>query len=233
VPVTTAPATAAVPLTAVLAAGVGARHGRGLALRSVSFRLDAPVAGAPALGILAPGRAAAAAMTDLLAGAAAPRYGELRVLGQDMTTPGGRAAVRGRVGVVRRSGPVRPGLRVRGLVEHAATRTGLPRRDRRLLVAAILDRLELTPWAEVPVRRAPDPVARRARLAAAAVHQPDLLLIDRLLDDLAPRDAGVLAAAVRDISLDTCVVIAGTELDPLALTCGQVLTLEDGILVGG
>ena len=110
--------------------------------------------------------------------------------------------MRGRVGVGPRTARPQPGIRVRGLVEHAARLARLPRRDRHLLAAAILDRLSLTPWADVPLRAAPDVICRRARLAAAAVHQPDLLLIDGLLDDLCPRDAAALADAIRDLGRD-------------------------------
>jgi ABC-type multidrug transport system ATPase subunit len=226
-PVAAAPVTQA---AAVLAAGVGARRGLGWALRSASFRLGSPLEGQGTLGVLTTHRGAGGGVLDLLAGLLPPSYGELRVLGEDMRTERGRAAVRGRVGLARRTERTRPGIRIRGLVEHAARRT---RRDRSLLAAAILDRLGLLPWAEVPLRAAPDPVARRARLAAACVHQPELLLIDGLLDDLAPQDAAALARGIADIGLDTGIVVAGTDADSLAMTGAQILTLRHGVLVSG
>jgi ABC-type multidrug transport system ATPase subunit len=229
----TAGPAAAAPRSAVLAAGVGLRRGRAWSLRAASFRLESPLTGEPALGVLTGGHGAAAAVIDLLAGLISPSCGELRVLGEDMRTGRGRAAARPRIGVVSRSGPARPGLRVRGLVEHATRRARLPRRDRSLLAAAILDRLFLTPWADVPLRSAPELIVRRARLAAAAVHQPELLLIDGLLDGLPPAAAVALAGSVRDISRDTGVVAVGRDAESLALACGEVLTLADGILVGG
>ena len=132
-----------------------------------------------------------------------------------MRTERGRIAVRARIGIVRRAGPLLGStVRIRGLVDHAARRTRLPCRDRNLLTADILDRLALLPWADVPVRAAPDPVARRARLAAAAVHQPELLLIDGLLDGLDPLDAAELAACIRDIGLDTGIVAVRTGRRP-------------------
>jgi ABC-type uncharacterized transport system ATPase subunit len=255
-------------MTAVLAAGVGARRAWAWPLRAASFRLQSPLTGQPALGILiAPQglagpddplaedrlggqqdpegrgwaaqrggwtaqRGAATAVIDLLAGLVSPSYGELRVLGEDMRTDRGRAAARARIGVVRRGDRARPGVRIRALVEHAARRTRLPRRDRSLLAAAILDRLSLLPWADVPLHAVPDPIARRARLAAAAVHQPELLLIDGLLDGLSPADTAVLAMCVRDIGRDTGVIATGHDADSLTLSCGDVLTLADGILVG-
>jgi ABC-type multidrug transport system ATPase subunit len=128
-------------------------------------------------------------------------------------------------------GRPQPAFRVRGLVEHAARLARLPRRDRGPLAAAIVDRLSLTPWADVPMRAAPDVIGRRARLAAATVHQPDLLLIDGLLDDLPPRDSAALADALRDLGRDMTVVATGRDGAALALACGEVLTMADGILV--
>lgn len=215
----------------MLAAGVGARHGLGWALRAASFRMDAALSGATVTGIAIPRKSAGTAVIDLLAGATAPAYGELRVLGQDLTTPAGRAAIRRRVGVARRPAGPPPPLRVRGLVERAARLAGLPAPDRETLTAAILDRLALIPWARVPLRSAPPAVARRARLAAAAVHEPALLLLDRPLDDLSPRDAASVAASIRDLGRDTAVVATGTDPGVLCLACDEVLTLADGIIV--
>jgi ABC-2 type transport system ATP-binding protein len=225
-------------MTPVLAAGVGARGGvlrggvlHGGALRSVSFRLDAPMYGSTAVGIAISRRSVATTLVDLLAGLVRPAYGELRVLGEDLTTAQGRSAVRGKVGVARRIARPQPAFRVRGLVEHAARLARLPGRDRDPLAAAIVDRLALTPWADVPLRAAPEVVCRRARLAAAAVHQPDLLLIDGMLDDLGPGDTTALAGAIRDLSTDTTVVAVGRDPSALALACSEVLAMSDGILV--
>lgn len=222
---------AVVAATPVLAAGVGLRHGGGWILRSASFRLECPVSGRTAFGIVVPPHPAATALIDLLAGLARPAYGELRVLGEDLTTARGRSAVRGQVGVARRIARPQPAFRVRGLVEHAARLARLPRRDRDPLAAAIVDRLLLTPWADVPLRAVPDVICRRARLAAAAVHQPGLLLVDGLLDDLCPRDSAALADALRDLARDTTVVATGRDAATLALACGEVLTVAGGILV--
>jgi len=215
----------------VLAAGVGVRRGRGWAIRAASFRLEQPEHGKATLGIRIDHPAQAAAIVDLLAGVARPAYGELRVLGHDMATVRGRAAVRQRVGVARRNSRPLPAMRIRTLVEHAARLAGPGRYDRHALAAAVLDRLSLLPWAEVPLRAAPDGVARRARLAAAAVHQPELILLDSLLDELQPRDAAALTEAIRDLSKDSAILVAGCDGAALELACDEVLVLADGILV--
>jgi len=215
----------------VVAAGIGVRRGRGWAVRAASFRIGPPVPGRSALGILTDHPVQSAALVDLLAGVARPAYGELRVLGHDMATIRGRVAVRRRVGVARRSARLLPGIRVRGLVEHSARIWRPHRQDRSLLAAAILDRLSLMPWAEVTLRAAPDAIARRTRLAAAAVHQPELLLLDGLLDGLAAREISVLAAAIKDLSRDSGILVAGCDRQALELACDDVFVLADGVLI--
>ncbi len=215
----------------VLAAGIGVRRGGRWAVRAASFRIGPPMPGKSALGIMTTQSAAGSALVDVLAGACRPAYGELHVLGFDLNTARGRRAVRSRVGVARLNSRLLPGIRVRGLVEHAARLAGPGSGDRQVLAAAILDRLGLSPWAEVPVRLAPDAVGRRARLAAAAVHQPELLLADRLLDGLSLRDATALTEVISDLGRDAGILLTGREAQALALACGEIMLMADGVLV--
>ncbi|HEX9063753.1 MAG TPA: hypothetical protein VF843_01520 [Streptosporangiaceae bacterium] len=216
----------------VLSAGVGVRYESRWALRMASFRVRETDLGSATLGIVTPRSAAATALIHLLSGQVAPGYGSLRVLGYDMNSPAGRAAVSRQCGIASRAWRPVPGARVRGLVERAARRSGQPGTDRHLLVAAILDRLALTPWADVPFWAAPEQVARKVRLAIACVHQPKLLLLDGLLDHLPPLTRTVLADVIRDLQRDTAVVALGQDADTLALICEQVIGLSDGIVVG-
>jgi ABC-2 type transport system ATP-binding protein len=215
----------------VIAAGIGVRLGRGFAVRAASFRLGVPEPGRSILGIQIGHPAQATAIVDLLAGVARPAYGELRVLGHDMATVRGRAAVRRRVGVARRTARSLPWLRVRGLVAHGARLARHGDAEPQLLAAAILDELGLSPWAEVPLRAVPEAVGRRVRLAAAAAHQPELLLLDGILDGLELREITALAEAIRALSQDSGVVVAGCDAEALTLACDEVLVLTDGVVV--
>jgi ABC-2 type transport system ATP-binding protein len=216
----------------VLAAGVGVRYDSRWVLRTVSFRLDQSDLGGASLGIVTERSPAASTLIGLLAGKIAPDYGSLRVLGYDMSVPAALAAVRRQTGTASRASHPVGSTRVRALVERAARHSVLPGSDRRLLVAAILDRMALTPWADVALGAAPVLIARKARLAAACVHQPKLLLLDSLLDHLQPLDRTVLADVIRDLRRDTAVIAVGSEADSLELVCDQVIPLRGGILVG-
>jgi ABC-2 type transport system ATP-binding protein len=217
----------------VLSAGVGAREAARYPIRLASFRLEPAGFGRGALGIITPLSPASAILVSLLSGRLAPAYGRLRVLGHDVSTQAGRAAVRAGVGLAATNLRTWPAITIRGLVAHAARRSGQPGRDRRLLVAAILDRLDLGPWGDVPLHAAPELVARRARLAAACVHEPDLLIVNGLFDRLPPMERVMLADIVRDLRRDTSIVALGQDADTLLLFCDQIAILSGGVLIGG
>lgn len=220
------------PLAQVLSAGVGGRDAARYPIRLASFRLEPGCLGRAAFGIITPPSPASAVLVGLLSGRLAPAYGELRVLGHDVRTASGRAAVRAGVGLAATNLRTWPTVTIRGLVAHAARRSGQPRRDQGLLVAAILDRLDLGPWGEVPLRAAPELVARRARLAAACVHEPDLLIVNGLFDQLPAMERVALAGIVRDLRRDFSIVALGQDADTLLLFCDQVAILSGGVLIG-
>ncbi|HET9899432.1 MAG TPA: hypothetical protein VFQ44_31280 [Streptosporangiaceae bacterium] len=222
---------AATPVIPVLAAGVGVRDAARYAIRLASFRLELPPVGHAALGVVASRPAASVALVGLLTGRTAPSYGQLRVLGHDLRTPAGRAGVRAGIGTATGTGRTWPTMTIRGLVDWAARRSGQPRHNRGLLVAAILDRLALLPWAQVPLHAAPALVARRARLAAACVHEPELLIIDGLFDRLEARDRMALTDAAGELKRDISIIAIERDASSLPRFCDEVLTLAEGILV--
>src|SRR5262245_56213513 len=224
---------AATAIAPVVCAGAGVRYGSVWAIRLASFRLAQSDLGTASLGIVTNQPAARAILVGLLSGRITASYGNLVVLGHDMRTAQGRAAARRQVGIAGRSLRALPAIRVRGLVEHAARLADQPAADRHLLVAAIIDRLALSPWAGVQLRAAPEVVARKARLAAACVHQPKLLLIDGLLDQLGARDRIVLADVIAGLRGEAAMILLGEDADALSLVSDRVLTLVNGIVTDG
>lgn len=217
----------------VVCAGVGVRHSGVWTIRLASFTLAPSDLGTATLTIVAPQPMARATLVALLSGRVAPAYGSLAILGHDMRTPRGCAAARRQVGLARRGARMLPTTRIRGHVERAAKLAGQPNPDRHLLVAAIIDRLGLAPWADVELRSAPELVARKARLAAACVHQPKLLLVDGLLDQLGTRDRTVLADAIALLQGDTAIILLGGNADVLSQASDRVLWLVNGIVTDG
>lgn len=185
------------------------------------------------MGIAGPPGAGKTALIDLLAGLSVPAHGKLWVLGEDLSCPAARAAVRCRIGLVPQPAGRPPGFTVRQLVAHAGWLAGLPGHEQDLAVARALDSLGLTDWANLPVRAVPVVTARLTWLAAASVHEPGLLLLDGILDGIGDRDAACVADAVRDAAMATAVVLTGRDSARLDRACGLVLTLAHGVVAGG
>ncbi len=212
---------------AILARGVGLRDRGRWTLRSVSFS-----AWGGATGIAGDRGAGKTALLTLLAGLAVPAHGELRVLGEDLCTHRGRDRIRRRAGVI--PPPGRPGgFTVRGLVTHAAWLLRLPASGRHARIAGALDLLNLAGWAASAITAVPEDVARRAWLAACAVHEPDMLLADGMLDGITDEDALTVSGYLRTLAASRAVLVAGRDPARLALCCARVITLTDGIARSG
>jgi len=214
---------------AILASGLGLCHRGKWPLRSVTFSVDTS---AGAVGIAGAHGSGKTALFALLGGFAPPARGELWVLGKDMRTYRGRDTIRRRVGLI--PPPGRPlGFTVLELVTHAAWLLGLPVSHRRASVAGALQRLQLANWVSASINAAPDDVALRAWLAACTVHEPDLILVDGLLDGIAEDDALAMAGCLRSLAVSTALLVAGRDAARLARCCARVFTLTDGIADGG
>jgi ABC-type multidrug transport system ATPase subunit len=213
----------------VVAAGVGTQG----VLRAVSFQLGPFAPGRTAVAIAGLPGAGKTTLIDLAAGLSAPAHGQLRVLGKDLTRAAGRAAVRRRIGLVPQPAGRPPGFTTRQLVRHAAWLAGLPGQERELAVARVLDSLGLGDWAHLAVRAVPEVVLRLSWIAAASVHEPELLLLDGVLDGMSEEDAACVADAVREASMATAVLVTGRDPERLGRACGHVLTLAQGVIAGG
>ena len=97
--------------------------------------------------------------------------------------------------------------------------------------STLLGRLALTPLGgradarRAPGDRPPGQAGRRGRARARTAAD------DGLLDGLGPRDTENVAASLRDLGRDTAIVATGRDPAALAMACGEVLTLADGIIV--
>jgi len=210
---------------AIAASGLGLRRRGTWPLWSATFAADAA---ATPVGIACDRSAAGTALLTLIAGLAAPTRGELTIFGQDMGTCRGRAEIRRRAVLI--PPPGRPGgFTVRGLVLHSAWLWRLPAATHRSACARALGRLNLAGWAGCPMRAVPEEVARRAWLAACTVHEPDLLLVDGMLDNIIADDAAALAGWLRALGAGTALLVAGCDAARLALCCTPLVTLTDGI----
>lgn len=214
------------PSPAVYVQSLTVRYGRRVALRDVTFSVDAGTL----FGVLGPNGSGKTTLFRVLATLLVPNGGIARVL--DADTVQDAAAVRRRLGFVFQSPAlddkltVRENLRVHGALYglHGATL-----RDR---IDALLERFDVADRAGDAVQTLSGGLQRRVDLARGLLHQPDVLLLDEPttgLDPAARRTFWQVLDRLRRTEGTTMLV--ATHLMDEAQRCDAVAILDDGQLV--
>ena len=158
----------------VSARGVTKRYGDRAAVADLS--LD--VAAGTIFGFIGPSGSGKTTTVRLLTGGTAPTSGEVRVLGRSPTSFS--TAERTRIGYMPQLGVLYPSLSIQENLQFVASIYGMPLRravrERRL--SAALSLVELREDRRTLLRNASGGMQRRVALAAALLHEPELLFLD-------------------------------------------------------
>ena len=155
---------------------VGRAYGERTALAGVTLTLEP----GRTLAVFGATGAGKTTLLRILATLLRPHAGRARVLGRDLPADGW--AVRGRIGLLAHDPLLYRELSAReNLIFHARLhRVALER------VEALLDQAGLRARADEPVRTLSRGMAQRVAICRAALHQPELLLLDEPLANLDP-----------------------------------------------
>lgn len=148
------------------------------------FDLDIEVEEGEIVALIGPSGSGKTTTVRLFIGTLEPDRGSVRLLGERPTEMGSRA--RERIGYLPQENVLYPTLTIRENLNLAAAIYGLPRRRRK---EAIDEALELVDLNDVEDRRMADAsggMQRRASLAAAIVHRPEVLFLDEPTAGLDP-----------------------------------------------
>jgi heme exporter protein A len=162
--------------------GIARAYGERLVLRDVSFTLPA----GRTLAVFGANGAGKTTLLRILATLLRPHAGEARVLGNALPRQGW--AVRGRVGLVAHDPLLYRDLTAReNLRFHAKLHNVAPVR-----VEELLARVRLEHRADEPLRTLSRGTVQRVAVCRAALHEPELLLLDEPLANLDPAAAEVV-----------------------------------------
>jgi ABC-2 type transport system ATP-binding protein len=146
--------------------------------------IDLAVGEGEIFGLIGPSGAGKSTLTRLLTGYLRPSRGSVRVFGQDPFAFG--AADRRRIGFMPQGFVLYGGLSVRQNVNFAAGLYGLRLGRRRRRVREVLEFTELWKDRRKAASRLSGGMQRRLQLAAALVHEPQLLFVDEPTANLDP-----------------------------------------------
>jgi ABC-2 type transport system ATP-binding protein len=202
------------------------RFGRTIvtALDGVSLRVEP----GEIFGLLGPNGAGKTTAVKILLGLTYATSGEASIFG----IPVGRPESRQRVGYLP-EGHRFPGyLTARATLSVFGRMSGMSAAARRERIPALLERVRLSEWADVRVKKFSKGMVQRLGLAAALVADPDVLLLDEPTDGVDP----VGRREIRDLLQEEArrgraILLNSHLLSEIEQTCGRVAILRKGRVV--
>ncbi|HKY34096.1 MAG TPA: ABC transporter ATP-binding protein [Candidatus Polarisedimenticolia bacterium] len=212
------------PAVSVDVERLGRRFGDRHALRDVSFA----VVPGEMTALLGPNGGGKTTLFRILATLLRPTSGDARVFGHSVVTSAGPA--RRRMGVVFQRPSLDLKLTVAENLAHHGRLYGLSGRCLRERAAASLDKLGLAGRAGDRAERLSGGLQRRAELAKALMHEPDLLLLDEPSTGLDPNVRREVLDHLEGIARAGGTVLMTTHFMDEAERCGKVGILHEGML---
>jgi ABC-2 type transport system ATP-binding protein len=194
------------------------------AVRGVSFE----VTRGEIFGFLGPNGAGKTTSIKMMTGLISPTGGEISILGRPVPAPD----VMGRVGFLPESPYVYPYLTPREFVALCGRLSGLSGASLADKVVKVVNRVGIGQAIDRPARALSKGMLQRAALAAALVHDPELLILDEPMSGLDP----VGRKEVRDLIVEErqrghTVFFSSHILSDVEMLCDRVCILRQGEVV--
>ena len=182
-------------------------------------------------GLLGPNGAGKSTLIRMLTTLVPPTSGTARIDGFDIVTDAN--AVRARIGVIPQAMTSDLDLTAAENMSIFAKLYGLPRERRRHVIAELLEAVDLTPWADKPVKMFSGGMRRRLEIARGLVHQPQVFFLDEPTTGLDP----VSRVAVWEMlsrlkrERDLTILVTTHYMDEADQLCDRIAIVDHGHLV--
>jgi ABC-2 type transport system ATP-binding protein len=203
--------------------GLSRRYGDVVALDDLTFT----VREGQMFGFVGPNGAGKTTAMRIILGVLAPNGGEVRWRGRLMDDE-----LRRRVGYMPEERGLYPKMRVRDQLEYFARLHGLSAADARSAAGYWIERLGVAERAGDRVEQLSLGNQQRVQLAAALVHNPEVLVLDEPFSGLDPVGVDVLAEVLADrAAAGIPVIFSSHQLELVERLCEAVAIINHGRLV--
>ena len=217
---TDAPAPAA---PAIELASASRWYGNVVAVNDVSFRLDGGVT-----GLLGPNGAGKSTILHMIAGFLAPSSGSVTIRGESAWR---RPEMYRSIGLVPEREAVYPFLSGRQFVRANALLQGLPPAEAEAATARAIGQVELQDAQDRPIGTYSKGMRQRAKVAAALVHEPPILLLDEPFNGMDPRQRLHMMDLLRRMSAEGRTILFSSHiLEEVERVAQRVLVIVAGRL---
>lgn len=181
-------------------------------------------------GLLGPNGAGKTTLMRVLATVIAPTEGSVSLLGRDVADRGHMQEVRRQLGYLPQSFGYYSRFTVQEFVTYFAWlkehRSSTPTTD----VDRAIARVGMSDRADARMKSLSGGMLRRAGLAQAIVNNPQLLLLDEPTAGLDPEQRMDFRRLLRELAVDTTVVVSTHLVEDVAAACTHVSLMADGHL---
>ena len=198
------------------------------ALRKVN--LDIP--GTGLFGLLGVNGAGKTTLIRILAGLLHPTAGQVRVLGNDVTTPQGRRAMQSALGYLPQEFGASPDLTGREFLDYIAvlksvTEPALRRRQ----VDETLALMRLADVADRRLKTYSGGMKRRLGIAQALLGEPRLLIVDEPTAGLDPEERVRFRNLLAEVAQRCAVILSTHIVEDIGQSCGEMAVLWQGAVL--
>jgi ABC-2 type transport system ATP-binding protein len=202
------------------------RFGDFTAVKGISF----DVAEGEIFGLLGPNGAGKSTLIRMLTTLVSPSAGSARVGGCDIVSEAN--GVRRAIGVIPQAMTSDLELSAEENLIIFAKLYGVPRKKRKRLIAELLEAVELTQWADKPVKNMSGGMRRRVEIARGLVHEPQIFFLDEPTTGLDPVSRTAVWEMLRRIKQQRqlTVLITTHYMDEADRLCDRVAIVDHGEL---
>ena len=201
------------------------QYGGVTAVDDVSFRVER----GEILGFLGPNGAGKTTTMRILTGYMPASEGRATVAGFDVFNQPIEA--KQRTGYLPETPPLYPDMTVREYLDFVARIKGVPSRERKERVKAVMERTRVADMADRQCGKLSKGYRQRVGLAQALIHNPEVLILDEPTAGLDPKQIIETRDLIRGLAGDHTIVLSTHILPEVAQTCQRVVIINKGRVV--
>ncbi len=208
------------------ARGLTKRFGRFTALDGLNLKIE----GTKCVGFLGPNGAGKTTTLKLLTDMIFPTAGGTWINGASVQEHRKRALAD--TGVLIETPEIYPSLTPNEALGMVADLRGVPASERKGRIATVLAEVKMTDWANQKYGRMSKGMKQRINIAAALVHDPQILILDEPSTGLDPRGVAEVRAIVRDLKNSQRLIFMSSHiLSEVVDVCDEVALIDRGHLL--
>lgn len=198
-------------------------YGEQKAVNDISFA----VGKGEIVGFLGPNGAGKSTTMKILTGYLQPDAGEARVCGIDVLAD--PIAVKRKIGYLPESNPLYNDMYVKEYLQFIADVHSIP--NKTTAIKNVIDLVGLTPESKKKIGQLSKGYKQRVGLAAALVHDPEVLILDEPTTGLDPNQIGEIREVIRLQGKNKTVLFSSHIMQEVEAICNRVVIINKGQLV--